>query len=75
MPPKRRPGASGCQKRSVEEACAAASGTGRWKKAGEIDTDTLLGWPWVQLRGRFRGGRGQVGRQGDRSQTALAAKC
>lgn len=24
-----------------------------WHKAGEIDTDTLLGWPWVRVKGRF----------------------
>ena len=24
-----------------------------WRRAGEIDSDTLLGWPWVHLQTRF----------------------
>lgn len=25
---------------------------GGWSKAGEVDSDALLGWPWIHIQGR-----------------------
>ena len=33
-------------------AAPVAAGRG-WLKSGEVDTDTLLGWPWAYIQGRF----------------------
>ena len=24
-----------------------------WRKSGDLDTDTLLGWKWEQVKGRY----------------------
>ena len=54
MPPKRRPAAAvvrrGVLRRPAGAPVAAERG---WQTAGEVDSDTLLAWPWIHMKGRF----------------------
>ena len=54
MPPKRRPAAAEVRRGVLRRPAAAPVAVDRgWQNAGEIGSDTLLGWPWVHLKGRF----------------------
>ena len=54
MPPRRRPAAAGERVGALRRPAAAGAREGDgWERAGEVSSDTLLGWQWVHLRGRY----------------------
>ena len=54
MPPRLRPAAAVVRRGVLRRpAGAPARPVAGWRRAGEIDSDTLLGWPWVHLQTRF----------------------